>query len=167
MRDERDLYARAALEQMARRAANFRCVPVLSEPSARWHGRRGWVHEAVLGDIEQLARYEVYASGPPAMIEAVRREFALRGVAADAACCSIPSTMRPIRSRASGRWPPPSPDLRPTFGLQQRRRQSALAQAVRDPRSLGTTQCARSNSARSAGVASREQIGGRSRRWSP
>ena len=80
VRDERDLYARAALEEMARRAANFRWVPVLSEPSPGWAGRRGWVHEAVLGDIEQLARYEVYASGPPAMIEAVRREFALRGV---------------------------------------------------------------------------------------
>jgi CDP-4-dehydro-6-deoxyglucose reductase len=80
VRDERDLYARVALEQMARRAANFRWVPVLSDAAPGWAGRRGWVHEAVLGDIEQLARYEVYASGPPAMIEAVRREFALRGV---------------------------------------------------------------------------------------
>jgi CDP-4-dehydro-6-deoxyglucose reductase len=38
------------------------------------------VHEAVLSDIEQLARHDVYASGPPAMIEAVRRELALRGL---------------------------------------------------------------------------------------
>jgi CDP-4-dehydro-6-deoxyglucose reductase, E3 len=78
VRAERDLYAHAMLEEMARRAAHFRYVPVLSEPSPGWEGRRGWVHEAVLGDIEQLARYDVYASGPPAMIEAVRREFALR-----------------------------------------------------------------------------------------
>ncbi len=65
---------------MAQRAANFRWVPVLSDAAPGWAGRRGWVHEAVLGDLAQPARYEVYASGPPAMIEAVRREFALRGV---------------------------------------------------------------------------------------
>jgi CDP-4-dehydro-6-deoxyglucose reductase len=80
VRAERDLYARAALEDMARRAANFRWVPVLSDAAPGWAGRRGWVHEAALGDLSQPARYEVYASGPPAMIEAVRREFALRGV---------------------------------------------------------------------------------------
>jgi CDP-4-dehydro-6-deoxyglucose reductase len=80
VRAERDLYARAALEDMAQRAANFRWVPVLSDAAPGWAGRRGWVHEAALGDLSQPARYEVYASGPPAMIEAVRREFALRGV---------------------------------------------------------------------------------------
>jgi CDP-4-dehydro-6-deoxyglucose reductase len=79
VRAERDLYARAVLEELARRAPNFRWVPVLSEAMPGWSGRRGWVHEAVLGDIEQLARHDVYASGPPAMIEAVRQEFALRG----------------------------------------------------------------------------------------
>ena len=85
VRAERDLYAHAALDDMARRAANFRWIPVLSDAAPGWSGRRGWVHEAVLGDLPQLAHHEVYASGPPAMIEAVRREFALRGVPADAA----------------------------------------------------------------------------------
>ena len=80
VRAERDLYARAELEDMAQRAANFRWVPVLSDAAPGWAGRRGWVHEAALGDFSQPARSEVYASGPPAMIEAVRREFALRGV---------------------------------------------------------------------------------------
>jgi CDP-4-dehydro-6-deoxyglucose reductase len=37
------------------------------------------VHEAVLQDLRSLDRHDIYASGPPAMIEAVRREFALRG----------------------------------------------------------------------------------------
>jgi CDP-4-dehydro-6-deoxyglucose reductase len=82
VRNERDLYAHGALEQMARRCADLRYLPVLSEPSAQWHGRRGMVHQSVLGDIEQLERYDVYASGPPAMIEAVRSEFMRRGVAA-------------------------------------------------------------------------------------
>jgi CDP-4-dehydro-6-deoxyglucose reductase len=74
VRSERDLYARATLEALAE------YVPVLSEGSPAWTGRRGWVHEAVLDDIPDLERYDVYAAGPPAMIGAVRREFSLRGV---------------------------------------------------------------------------------------
>ena len=80
VRSERDLYAHAALEELARGAANLRYVPVLSEPSSRWQGRCGWVHEAVLREVEQLHRYEVYASGPPQMVDAVRGEFGRRGV---------------------------------------------------------------------------------------
>jgi CDP-4-dehydro-6-deoxyglucose reductase, E3 len=98
VRSERDLYAEATLERLAaeliaRRAAapdrdvparrgSLRYVPVLSAPSAEWRGSRGWVHEAVLHDIRDLSTYDVYTAGPPAMIEAVRREFAQRGVVA-------------------------------------------------------------------------------------
>jgi len=81
-RGERDLYAHATLENLKGRAARMRYVPVLSEPSPAWRGRAGWVHEAALEDIENLEPFEVYAAGPPAMIAAVRREFAARGVAA-------------------------------------------------------------------------------------
>jgi CDP-4-dehydro-6-deoxyglucose reductase len=81
VRSERDLYAHDALEQMARRCADVRYLPVLSEPSPQWKGRRGMVHESILGDTLQLDRYDVYASGPPGMIEAVRSEFGRRGVA--------------------------------------------------------------------------------------
>jgi len=83
VRSERDLYAHGELERLERRAAQFRYRPVLSEPSHSWSGRRGWVHEAVLRDLGMLAGYDIYASGPPAMIDAVRSEFAARG--ADAA----------------------------------------------------------------------------------
>jgi CDP-4-dehydro-6-deoxyglucose reductase len=99
VRGERDLYAEVTLAHMAAslqavrgdaleeaapaRRGSLRYVPVLSEPSAGWRGARGWVHEAVLNDIPDLSPYEVYAAGPPAMIEAVRREFARRGVAAN------------------------------------------------------------------------------------
>jgi CDP-4-dehydro-6-deoxyglucose reductase len=89
VRSERDLYAHAALEDLAQRCpaagrpARLRYVPVLSEPSPDWPGRRGFVHEAVLKDIDDLEKYDVYAAGPPAMITAVRNEFGRRGVAAD------------------------------------------------------------------------------------
>jgi CDP-4-dehydro-6-deoxyglucose reductase len=82
VRGERDLYHHAALEELTQRAANLRYVAVLSEPTAAWSGRRGWVHEAVIHDVAGLDRYDVYASGPPEMIATVRREFALRGVPA-------------------------------------------------------------------------------------
>jgi CDP-4-dehydro-6-deoxyglucose reductase len=81
VRSERDLYAHAELEDFTRRASNFRYVPVLSEPSAAWTGRRGWVHEAALHDLDELDDPDVYASGPPAMIAAVRRDFRQRGIA--------------------------------------------------------------------------------------
>ena len=80
VRSERDLYADATLRDLASRAARLRYVPVLSEPSPEWRGVSGWVHEAALKDIENVEAYEVYAAGPPAMIAAVRREFAARGV---------------------------------------------------------------------------------------
>jgi CDP-4-dehydro-6-deoxyglucose reductase len=85
VRSERDLYAHAVLEDLVRSAALRRpgCmsyVPVLSEPSSDWQGRRGLVHEAVLEDLADLESHDVYAAGPPAMITAIRREFGLRGV---------------------------------------------------------------------------------------
>jgi CDP-4-dehydro-6-deoxyglucose reductase len=79
VRSEADLYAHAQLQSMAHGAPGFRYVPVLSEPSAEWTGLTGFVHEAVLRDVEDLGRYEIYASGPPAMVEAIRREFPSRG----------------------------------------------------------------------------------------
>jgi CDP-4-dehydro-6-deoxyglucose reductase len=89
VRSERDLYAQAGLEDLAQRRpvdrspARLRYVPVLSEPSAEWRGRRGFVHEAVLKDIVDLEKYDVYAAGPPGMISAVRNEFARCGAALD------------------------------------------------------------------------------------
>ena len=92
VRSERDLYAQTVLDELAGRAAGaaasgqataMRFIPVLSEPSSDWTGRRGWLHEAVLKDIDDLQKYDVYAAGPPAMIAAVRLEFCRRGAAAD------------------------------------------------------------------------------------
>jgi CDP-4-dehydro-6-deoxyglucose reductase len=85
VRAERDLYARAVLEALMKRARAgfFRYLPVLSEGSPEWQGRRGMVHEAVIEDIGDLEGYEVYTAGPPAMIEAVRRDFSRQGVPPD------------------------------------------------------------------------------------
>ena len=44
---------------------------------------QGLVHEAVIADHDDLSGFDVYMSGPPAMIEAARREFIEHGVPAD------------------------------------------------------------------------------------
>jgi CDP-4-dehydro-6-deoxyglucose reductase len=79
VRTAADLYRDQALQALARDVAGFAYVPVLSEPEASWRGRRGLVHAAVLEDHAALAGYDIYASGPPAMIGAVRSSFVQAG----------------------------------------------------------------------------------------
>jgi len=54
----------------------------LSEPAAddSWTGETGWVHESVLRQFPNLKDLEVYASGPPPMIDAARTAFAANGL---------------------------------------------------------------------------------------
>jgi CDP-4-dehydro-6-deoxyglucose reductase, E3 len=80
VRSERDLYAHSTLQELAARNGRMRYVPVLSDAEPAWAGRRGLVHEAVLEDLASLEGFEVYASGPPAMIDAIRRDFPARGM---------------------------------------------------------------------------------------
>jgi len=75
VRTQRDLYAHVELEALARCHPNFSYRPVLSEPDAAWNGLTGWVHEAVRSDAVPLDVPDIYASGPPEMIDAVNREF--------------------------------------------------------------------------------------------
>ena len=57
---------------------------MLSDPSATQaaHSRVGFVHETVLTDHPDLSGFEVYAAGPPAMIEAIRTSFPRHGLPA-------------------------------------------------------------------------------------
>ena len=80
VRGERDLYADAALRAIAARPDTLHYVPVLSEPAPHWTGRRGLVHEVASHDTQDLGACDVYAAGPPAMVAALRRTFAERGL---------------------------------------------------------------------------------------
>jgi CDP-4-dehydro-6-deoxyglucose reductase len=79
-----DLYEDAWLAGLEQQRAGFSYRPVLSSPAAvdavPWTGRRGLVHEAVLADLPNLEGFDVYASGPPAMIEAIREAFPRHGL---------------------------------------------------------------------------------------
>ncbi|MFQ5993615.1 MAG: CDP-6-deoxy-delta-3,4-glucoseen reductase [Acidiferrobacterales bacterium] len=84
-RREQDLYMHELALSWARDHAHFHYTPVLSEiePEDRWDGRTGWVHDALLDDYPDLGLYEVYASGPPPMIEAGQAAFNERGLPDD------------------------------------------------------------------------------------
>ena len=79
VREERDLYARELIADFAERHPAFRFVPVLSEPDAGWDGARGLVHEALIADHPDLSPFEIYMSGPPAMVHAGRRAILAAG----------------------------------------------------------------------------------------
>src|SRR6056297_3199696 len=79
VRTEKDLYAKALIDEFADRHPDFRFVPVLSEPEPDWTGRTGFVHSALLEDYSNLSAFEIYMSGPPAMVHAARKEFLAHG----------------------------------------------------------------------------------------
>jgi CDP-4-dehydro-6-deoxyglucose reductase, E3 len=83
-RTPQDVYEMDLLREWgARYPRQLRFTPVLSEVSGPSEWRSGWVHEAVLADYPDLAPFDVYAAGPPAMVEAIRGTFPRRGVGED------------------------------------------------------------------------------------
>ncbi|MCZ8130139.1 MAG: 2Fe-2S iron-sulfur cluster-binding protein [Steroidobacteraceae bacterium] len=88
-RNEADLYDDAWLRERVERFPQFRYTPVLSMPSdeeAARH-RTGLVHEAVLTDWPDLANADVYACGPPALVDALRGALPSRGLPPDRFHC--------------------------------------------------------------------------------
>lgn len=81
VRSLKDLYDAEFLNSYAAKYASFTFAPVLSEPDGEWQGRTGFVHRTVLEELSpaSLVQHDVYAAGPPAMVEAVHREFAAVG----------------------------------------------------------------------------------------
>ena len=72
-----DLYQLPLAEHWALAAHDLRFHAVLSDPlqAAAAGLRAGLVHEAVLADQPDLSGYDVYMSGPPAMIDVSRELF--------------------------------------------------------------------------------------------
>ena len=81
VRSRRDLYLPELPRRWAMEHANFQFTPVLSEPvpEDHWQGETGFVHEALLRAYSDLAAYEIYMGGPPAMIRAAGDAFMERG----------------------------------------------------------------------------------------
>jgi len=72
-----DLYMNALCEEWSKTLPNFRYIPVISDalPEDNWTGRTGFVHKAVMQDLQNLSDYQVYACGAPIMVESAQRDF--------------------------------------------------------------------------------------------
>ncbi|MGB5705983.1 MAG: CDP-6-deoxy-delta-3,4-glucoseen reductase [Arenicellales bacterium] len=83
-RDQQDLYLDNLATGWAETYANFKYTPVLSDSSSdSWTGATGWVHEAVTDSYQDFRDFDVYASGPPVMIDAIRDSLSSKGMQSD------------------------------------------------------------------------------------
>ena len=80
-----DLYLPDLPPQWVSQSGQVRYVPVLSAPlpSDNWSGRTGMVHAAVLADFADLAGFQAYACGAPALVAAAQRDFLAAGLPAE------------------------------------------------------------------------------------
>jgi CDP-4-dehydro-6-deoxyglucose reductase len=76
-------YEDANIREWCARYPNLSYTPVLANAMEGWSGRTGWVHSAVIEDHPSLRDFDIYAAGPPAMIEALRADFLARGLPAE------------------------------------------------------------------------------------
>lgn len=81
-RTETDLYFDEVVKQWAENFKHIKYIPVLSEVESleNWSGKTGFVHEAVLEDHDDLSGHDIYACGPPPMINAVVESFPEKGL---------------------------------------------------------------------------------------
>jgi CDP-4-dehydro-6-deoxyglucose reductase len=88
-RAKKDLYMHELPMKWAAEHPSFSYVPVLSDavPEDQWEGRTGFVHQAVLDDFPDLAGYQVYSCGAPAMTDLARKTFVEKGLLDDEFYC--------------------------------------------------------------------------------
>jgi len=85
VRRPEDIYMLELAQGWQQEHANFRFVPVLSEPRPEdhWQGRSGLVHEAILTDFPDLKGYEIYVCGSAKMVDTAFPAFLQQGLAED------------------------------------------------------------------------------------
>lgn len=76
-----DVYLKYWLEEFTHNHTWFNYTIVLSNADEFYPARKGFVHQAVLEDHDDLSHYQVYTSGPPAMIKASQSSFIEAGLA--------------------------------------------------------------------------------------
>ena len=77
-----DFYLPEHISEFKAAMPGLRYTPVLSE-QASFDTRYGTLHDAVLEDYPALNDFDVYMSGPPAMISACRGAFLAAGLPED------------------------------------------------------------------------------------
>jgi aquacobalamin reductase/NAD(P)H-flavin reductase len=75
-----DMYAFNELCSLAKKHPLFTFIPVVELPEKDWVGKTGWVHQAVLEDIQDMSTYQVYVAGRFEMAKVVRDDFIKQGL---------------------------------------------------------------------------------------
>lgn len=73
------LYLHDEITTWKTRLPEFEYRPVLSRANGDWQGRRGYVQDAVVADVEDLSEYAIYLCGSPTMVSAAKGLFVERG----------------------------------------------------------------------------------------
>lgn len=73
------LYLHDEIAGWREKLPEFEYRPVLSRADAGWDGRRGYVQDAVVADIDDLSEYAIYLCGSPTMVSAAKALFIARG----------------------------------------------------------------------------------------
>lgn len=83
VRNEQDFYFFDELTQLSVQSPHIHFCPVVEFPSEGWVGRKGWVHQAVLRDFDNLDHYQVYIAGRFEMAKVARDDFIKQGLDAN------------------------------------------------------------------------------------
>ena len=86
----------------------FTFVPVLSEPDADWHGRSGFVHEAVLCGLSRPVRFRTLSMAGPPMVKVADARPAWQPACRRRICTSILSDYADDSGANAGAWNPPT-----------------------------------------------------------
>ncbi|NQZ05772.1 MAG: NAD(P)H-flavin reductase [Algicola sp.] len=73
------MYADKAMKQWQQDHKGFSYVPVIEHPDEGWQGKTGYVHLAVMEDIDNLQDYDIYIAGHFDMVKIVRDDFIAQG----------------------------------------------------------------------------------------
>ncbi|MDH5325397.1 MAG: CDP-6-deoxy-delta-3,4-glucoseen reductase [Gammaproteobacteria bacterium] len=81
-RAKHDLYMHDLAIHWATQHDHILYTPVLSAPAVTddWTGHKGLVHEAIAAEYPDLSGFDIYASGPPAMVQAGQSAFLKQGM---------------------------------------------------------------------------------------
>ncbi len=81
-RNASDLYLDAIPQHWAKSIKNFHYTPVLPSPcaDANWQGQTGLVYDIIAAEHPDLSDYQVYAAGPPQLIQLAWQKFQTLGL---------------------------------------------------------------------------------------
>ncbi|QMA46818.1 CDP-6-deoxy-delta-3,4-glucoseen reductase [Citrobacter freundii] len=78
----RDFYSKLP-DEWSKNFEKIHFIPVVSGEDKTWHGRKGFVHHAVMEDFDSLELFDIYACGSPIMIDASKKDFISKKMSVD------------------------------------------------------------------------------------